>query len=444
MKWAGTTALLLVVACGPEPATDTFLTRDELLDPEACKTCHEDHYREWSGSMHAYAAEDPVFLAMNARGQRETGGELGDFCVGCHAPMAVREGYTTDGLNMDEVPQHLQGVTCFFCHSVDGVEGTHNNPLHLASDGVMRGGISNPVSNTAHASAYSPLMDREELASADVCGSCHDIVLDNGVELERTYQEWKGTLFSNEMVEQRLTCGGCHTDGRDGLAANAPGVYLRRVHSHAMPGVDVAISPFPEMEEQRRLVQVSLNTTVLASLCVARDGEEFVATVDLENVAAGHSWPSGATQDRRAWVELIAFAGEEVVFQTGVVADDEALAGLNDPNLFQFRDHLYNADGEEVHMFWEAVSSESELLRGPDKLHDPDSTASHAIREYRMDRQPTRITMRVRIRPMGLDLMDDLIASGDLEPKYRSEIVTFSLAATELEWTTDSEGGCAE
>ena len=42
--------------------------------------------------MHAYAAEDPVFLAMNQRGQRETNGELGDFCVQCHAPVAVHVG----------------------------------------------------------------------------------------------------------------------------------------------------------------------------------------------------------------------------------------------------------------------------------------------------------------------------------------------------------------
>ena len=50
--------------------------------------------------MHAYAAEDPVFLAMNQRLQRETGGALGDFCVRCHAPMAVREGATRDGLDL--------------------------------------------------------------------------------------------------------------------------------------------------------------------------------------------------------------------------------------------------------------------------------------------------------------------------------------------------------
>ena len=48
------------------------LDREALLDPETCKTCHPVAYQEWSGSMHAYAAEDPVFRAMNQRAQRET------------------------------------------------------------------------------------------------------------------------------------------------------------------------------------------------------------------------------------------------------------------------------------------------------------------------------------------------------------------------------------
>jgi hypothetical protein len=109
------------------------MTREELLDPLTCKECHAEHYQQWSGSMHAYASTDPVFLAMNARGQQDTGGALGNFCVNCHAPMAVREGAITDGgANLSEVPSHLQGVTCYFCHNVERVDGTHNNPLVLA------------------------------------------------------------------------------------------------------------------------------------------------------------------------------------------------------------------------------------------------------------------------------------------------------------------------
>src|SRR3954471_21936029 len=120
------------------------LTRDELLDPQGCTTCHPNHYSEWAGSMHAYASEDPVFRAMNARGQRETNGQLGTFCVNCHAPMAVHEGATKDGLNLDSVPEQLHGVTCFFCHSVASVDGTHNAPITLANDNVMRAAIRDP------------------------------------------------------------------------------------------------------------------------------------------------------------------------------------------------------------------------------------------------------------------------------------------------------------
>src|SRR6266581_6039630 len=90
-----TTVLAGLFACTshtPEQPPPALLARAEMLDPTTCQKCHADHYRDWSGSMHAYASDDPVFLAMNKRGQRETSGALGSFCVKCHAPMAVREG----------------------------------------------------------------------------------------------------------------------------------------------------------------------------------------------------------------------------------------------------------------------------------------------------------------------------------------------------------------
>jgi hypothetical protein len=33
-----------------------------------------------------------VFVATNTRGQRETSGQLGDFCLKCRAPLAVQKG----------------------------------------------------------------------------------------------------------------------------------------------------------------------------------------------------------------------------------------------------------------------------------------------------------------------------------------------------------------
>ncbi|MGC4095375.1 MAG: multiheme c-type cytochrome [Polyangiaceae bacterium] len=138
----------LFVACGNDAPKvrdqSPVFTAEELMNPELCRTCHEGHYDEWSNSMHAYASRDPVFLAMNRRGIEETGGALGDFCVRCHAPLAVRTGATVDGSNLESLPASLQGVTCYFCHNASRVEGTHNNPVQLDANAplTLRAGIS--------------------------------------------------------------------------------------------------------------------------------------------------------------------------------------------------------------------------------------------------------------------------------------------------------------
>ena len=151
-----------------------------------CASCHPTQVADWSRSMHAYASDDPVFIAMNQRGQRETNGALGNFCVKCHAPVAVHDGATTDGLNLATLPASQRGVTCFFCHSAESVDGTHNNPLTLATDGRMVGPISDPAPGAPHPSAYSALLDGYQTESAAACGTCHDIVNTNNVPLERT------------------------------------------------------------------------------------------------------------------------------------------------------------------------------------------------------------------------------------------------------------------
>ena len=102
--------------------------------------------------MHAYAAEDPVFRAMNKRGQRETNGELGDFCVQCHAPLAVAMGLTEDGLNLDDVPSICRGSPATSATTSRTSPATHNNPLTLAMDDTMRGALKakEAVENDVH------------------------------------------------------------------------------------------------------------------------------------------------------------------------------------------------------------------------------------------------------------------------------------------------------
>jgi len=446
---ATTAAIFSGAACGSGETIGTGggspkLTPAELMDPQTCAQCHQEHFKEWSGSMHAYAAEDPVFLAMNARGQRETKGALGDFCVKCHAPMAVLTGATKDGQNLAEVPAKLRGVTCFFCHSVDAVKGTHDNPLTLASDGVMLGGIVDPLATGAHSAAYSPLLDRNKAESASLCGSCHDIVAPLGAHIERTYAEWQGTLYSHAATQ--LTCSQCHMEGRDGVAAQVPGAPPRRLHGHGFPGVDVALSDFPETKEQTAAVQLSLDTTLQAALCVkGADSAGATIQVVLDNVGAGHLWPSGVAHDRRAWVEVQAYSKGQMIYQSGVVNDGESVTLLADPDLWLMRECLFDQQGKQVSMFWEAASSESSQLPGAttNLTTDPAYYLTHVFRNYprptstpaALAAPPDRVTMRVRIIPVGLDVLDDLVASGDLAASVKAKMPVFTLSGTVLEWT---------
>ncbi|MBX3129378.1 MAG: cytochrome c family protein [Polyangiaceae bacterium] len=458
---------LLAFGCGEDPPgqSSTF-SRDQLLDPATCAECHPAQHAEWSGSMHAYAAEDPVFRAMNARGQRETGGALGDFCVGCHAPLAVREGLTTDGLNLDDVPAALRGVTCYFCHNVESVTGTHNAALKLANDTTMRGSIPDPLKSKAHRSKYSPLFDRRDPRSAELCGSCHDIVLPSppapaAVHLERTYLEWTEGLFSGKTGGELQTCNSCHMlPVPNSVIADVPGAGVRPArYTHDMVGVDLALTSFPRRAEQRQLTEQMLDVTLRSEICLAEVPGGFVLEVLLDNVGAGHRFPSGAAHDRRVFTEVIAYEGQTRLYQSGVVADGEPVVGHPDPELWLLREGVFKSDGSEAHMFWDVASTKndcSDLSRpgctipGPvtiDKTH-PDFYVTHVSRRFPQTQvaqgSPDRVTLRVRLRPVGLDVLDDLVASGDLAPAIRDEMQTLDLlpnrglSEVSLEWTTAS------
>ena len=452
--------LFFASACGSSNEQEpTYRSRAELLDPETCKECHAKHYAEWSGSMHAYASQDPVFLAMNRRGQEETGGVLGKFCVNCHAPLAVRENATTDGLNLAQLPKYLQGINCYFCHNVDAVEGTHNNPLRLANDVTMRGRFEDPVPNHAHPSAYSPLFSAAKAESAQLCGACHDIVLPTppapaAIELERTFSEWTGSVFAptNAPSPSALaTCNSCHMPnaGTEEPIAEGPGLKVipRNRHPHQLAGVDVALERFPLtgnstddakiLADQRDAIQRLLNITLRIDICVQVISPDTSAVhITLDNANAGHNWPSGAAQDRRAWVEVIAYRGDAPIYQSGVIADGQpVMQSSSDPDLWQFRDFTFDAQNKEAHMFWDVARKElgtipAQVTNVPT---DRDYYLTHAVRRFpalqtsSISGIPDRVTVRVRIRPMGLEVLDDLVRTSHLDPAVKSLIPTFDL-----------------
>lgn len=414
------------------------LSQELLQDPQTCGQCHADHLREWSGSMHAYAGVDPVFLALNKRMQRETNGALGNFCVQCHAPLAVKAGLTKDGLNLGQLDPKLLGVNCYFCHQSEFVSGDfHNNPLVVANDGVMRGGIVDPVPNTAHEAMYSTSADHVNDRSAQFCGSCHDILNPKGTNIERTFVEWRKSHFA---VEDRKNCGACHMPERTGLAAQAPGVLVRKVHDHSMQGVDTALTPFPERDAQKAGVQKNLDDAISARLCVTADSPSGVRVdVTLLSEKVGHSWPSGAAQDRRAWVELEGRRAGAVAFTSGQIAERAAVAASVDPQILVLRDVHYDDKDRETHFFWNTVRFESKTLPVARTSGKSDADRSIVKRYTFPGALPDKVTMRVKIRAIDFDLIEELVASGDLDPAVADQVPTFTVASTVLSWAPGAD-----
>jgi hypothetical protein len=444
--------LFACTADTPAPKPRPTLSREELMDPETCKGCHPTHYKEWKASMHAYASEDPVFRAMNELGQRETDGGMGDFCVQCHAPMALREGETENGMNLDEVPEHLQGVTCYFCHNIESVEGDHNAQLTLANDTTMRGGMEDPVRPSAHGVARSRFLQSGSPDSSRMCGACHDIVNDKDVHLERTFEEYEASIFGAYDEPSFASCISCHMDSRMDLAAvdADSNVGLRSVHSHLFAGVDVALTSWPDREIYKKAVECELEDSAFFF-------EDGPPKLDMDTITlqldtnAGHNMPSGSAQDRRLWVELTAFdaSGAELC-TTGAVPDDVAVAEFRDPipcnfispGVATFRDHIFDADGNETHMFWRAAPSDAHpegfnnftlLPRQQDTniLHTRELSFMLPTTDGGV--LPDRLRVRLRIRPMDHDVLEELIEEELLDPAIADEIPTFSIIGGERE-----------
>jgi hypothetical protein len=161
-------------------------------------------------------------------------------------------------------------------------------------------------------------------------------------------------------------------------------------------------------------------------------GEPFTFTIDLEHLA-GHNLPSGASADRRMWLEVVAYdENGQVVLETGKIADGEVEEKpkddpKHDPQLDPFRDYLTDAEGRETHMFWEAAKIDSDLMPyaiDPTVLH----TARRSFTTNRsMLRPPARIEFWLRLRPMGIDMLQDLSHSGHLDPAVIGMMPTYTV-----------------
>jgi hypothetical protein len=151
------------------------------------------------------------------------------------------------------------------------------------------------------------------------------------------------------------------------------------------------------------------------------------------------------------WLEFVARGeGGNVVFESGTIADDaieETPRGEpgHDSQLMMFRDWTYDGDGTVAHQFWDVAPS-AEYPEGRRSLVLPAAveagiphfiTASYQLPPGAL---VSRVTARLRMRPVGRDVLADLVASADLSPDVGADMPTFTIHGASVEWDPSKPG----
>jgi len=176
-------------------------------DPAYCGGCHKAIYSEWMGSMHARSSKsgDPVHAAVHdafTKAMTAAGKPAPYFCATCHTPTADNMAKLMKGEAAydPENPTNARGVTCSFCHKVDGVvEGERFNTYNITSG--IKGKAD--TGNSPHG-----IIASDFASSYLMCMGCHGKMVNA-----------KGGVVCSADQEGYSDCLACHMTHTDGAPA---------------------------------------------------------------------------------------------------------------------------------------------------------------------------------------------------------------------------------
>jgi len=251
-----------------EPVAHEFKIDGPLhhVSASVCQSCHEDIYRQWSGSMHAKstALRDPIHELMYRRevGDPRAADQLHNrsqrfpVCLNCHAPNAAKDQVT----KLDAKDAYAEGVNCVACHQISGFKGVRRaeGGLRLGilayetSPDTLQGATGFPFDKTRDQQNGNPHLPTGELdtfgvevpaalplagntrmlRSSEMCLGCHDTRPNpQGVPLCDTGDEIRSS-------GSNVTCQSCHMPIADGIANHSmggghdPAMLSRAVQMH--------------------------------------------------------------------------------------------------------------------------------------------------------------------------------------------------------------------
>ncbi len=257
-----------------------------------CAHCHDEIYREWTGSAHSRAASGRHFRNLydgtDWDGHPNAGWSLlrerpdgADVCSSCHAPTSP---LLSDIRDLKGVA--AKGVHCDFCHKIVDASDQNLGRTHgrfnltllrpeKAQDGeVQRQLFFGPLTDVDRISdAYSPLYKQSLY-----CASCHEGVV-FGVPVYTTYSEW----LASPAYKKGTQCQDCHMKPTGTMTNVAPGAGGKERDPHTLGNHRFVDGSLTDM--LRRAVHVSATLE-------AKDNE-VRATVGVIARGVGHRVPTG-------------------------------------------------------------------------------------------------------------------------------------------------------
>jgi len=406
----------------------------DFVDPSVCGGCHSDIYDQWKGSLHSIAYQDPLYLKLEEIASEETDGLTDDYCTKCHTPIGVLSGEVPPiGLDNPDLSDIAgKGISCDFCHSVSGSTGIGNGAYLVSPDGTKRGPHEDSTS-PYHETAYSELHTK-----AEFCGMCHDVYHQvNNHPIETTYTEWEEGPYNTGDVTTTTYCQDCHmTPGVTHFEANpgkstSIGPEREHIYTHYFVGGNAVLPGLLDSKVHEKMAQDRLKSAATLELTApqAGAGDEADIKVKVTNVGAGHKLPTGLTEAREIWIEVVAVdASGKELFHSGAL-DEE---GNVDPSAVMYNTVLGDANGEHTMKVWEAESTISDN-RIPPKESRVETYNFMIPSDAKL---PITVDAKLNYRSASQELLDTLLG----EDTFVSPIA--EMAAVEME--IGSVGGGSE
>jgi hypothetical protein len=354
------------------------IASSEFEDPAVCQGCHPELYKQWKGSMHSAAFDDPVFQALWRLGVKETDGAVEKLCAGCHTAIGtvaeeVRLG--ADGVFQASAIAK-KGVQCDLCHTIkastSGITPTREpeNASVIVEPGSVKRGPYKDADSPYHETEYSDLHTRSEF-----CANCHNVFHPfNHFPIENTYYEWKNSVYAQAGIQ----CQDCHMmpvekaveaartmkrPVNPGRAA-VGGPARENVWTHEFVGGNAVVTDLLGAKKHAEIAVQRLQSAASLELQLpkeAKAGNIVRFKVRVKNETAGHNLPTSLTEVRQVWVEVQVKAGAAEVFHSGHLEADGAL----DHEAAVFNAAAVDKDGHHTVKPWEIVRFESNTTIPP-------------------------------------------------------------------------------